>query len=108
MAGPNRVVIWSPEARTDLADIWAYYSQVAGPGIADGIIRKIGEACRLLETHPRGGRPRDEIRQGLRSVPASPHVIFYRLRNGDAAEVVRVIDGRRDIDDIFGDASTMR
>ena len=58
------------------------------------------EACRLLEDHPFGGRSRNEIRPGLRSVVASPHVVFYRVTN-DVAEIVRVLDGRRDLDEVF-------
>jgi plasmid stabilization system protein ParE len=46
-------------------------------------------------------RPRDEVRPGLRSVVANPHVVFYRVNADGLAEVVRVIDGRRDIDAIF-------
>jgi plasmid stabilization system protein ParE len=30
----------------------------------------------------------------------NPHVVFYRVTN-DGAEIVRVLDGRRDLDEIF-------
>ena len=63
-------------------------------------MREIGQACRILEEHPFAGRSRDEIRPGLRSVVASPHVVFYRVTDG-VAEVVRVLDGRQDLDEIF-------
>jgi toxin ParE1/3/4 len=73
---------------------------VAGRRTADRIVREIGEACLLLEDAPLGGRARNEVRPGLRSIASSPHVIFYRVTN-DAAEIVRVLDGRRDLDEIF-------
>jgi toxin ParE1/3/4 len=100
MAPPRRPVIWSPEARADLCEIWDYYAKVAGRNRADNIVRGIGDASQLIEEHPFAGRPRDEIRPGLRSIAARPHVIFYRLR-GDVAEIVRILHGRRDLDDIF-------
>jgi len=50
-----------------------------------------------------GGRARDEVRPGLRSVVANPHVIFYRVTADEIAQIVRVIDGRRDIDAVFDD-----
>ncbi|MGI8853171.1 MAG: type II toxin-antitoxin system RelE/ParE family toxin [Methyloceanibacter sp.] len=100
MAGRKPPILWSSEAETDLADIWNYYAGVAGHNVADTMIRNIGEACRILEDHPLGGRSRDEIRSGLRSVVTSPYVIFYRVNN-DTAEIVRVLDGRRDIEEIF-------
>jgi toxin ParE1/3/4 len=56
----------------------------------------------MLEEHPLAGRTRDQIRPGLRSVLASPYVIFYRVL-GNAAQLIRILDGRRDIDDIFSD-----
>lgn len=100
MAEGRRPVLWSPEALSDLSDIWDYYVQVAGRHTADGIVRGIGEACVLLEEHPFAGRARNEVRPGLRSIAASPHVVFYRV-NADVAEIVRVLDGRRDLEDIF-------
>jgi plasmid stabilization system protein ParE len=30
MADPRPAIIWSPEARADLSEIWDYYVQVAG------------------------------------------------------------------------------
>jgi toxin ParE1/3/4 len=104
MAELRRPVIWSSDARSDLSEIWNYYAKVAGQHTADGIVREIVEACCVLEEHQFAGRTRNEIRQGIRSISASPHVILYRVMN-EVAEIVRVLDGRRDLDDIFaGDA----
>ena len=102
MAARKRHVIWSREAETDLADIWSYYREAAGPQMADGRVRAIGKACMMLEEHPLVGRARDEIRPGLRSVLVSPHVVFYRV-NDEIAQIVRILDGRRDIEDIFAE-----
>ena len=100
MAG-NRPLLWSPEALGDLTHIWNYYAQVAGRRTADKMIRDIGSAAQLLEDHPYAGRARDEVRRGLRSLAANPHVIFYRVTRDEVGEIVRVLDGRRDIEAIF-------
>jgi toxin ParE1/3/4 len=97
----RRRLVWSPEAEADLADIWDYYAGVAGRRTADKKIRAIGETMRLIEDHPYGGRGRDDVRLGLRSIAASPHVIFYRVTPDNVAQIVRVLDGRRDIEAIF-------
>lgn len=56
----------------------------------------------MLEDHPLSGRSRDEIRPDLRSIVVSPFVVFYRVKD-QTPQLVRILDGRRDIDDIFGD-----
>lgn len=103
MADARRPLVWSPEARADLADIWSYYAQAAGRQTADNVIRGINDVCRLVEEHRYGGRARDEVRADLRSVVAGPHVVFYRVVADETAEIVRVLDGRRDIDELFAD-----
>ena len=102
MAAHKQPLIWSPEAEPDLADIWNHYREIAGPQVAESRVRAISKACMMLEEHPLAGRARDEIRPGLRSVLVSPHVIFYRVR-GDIAQIIRILDGRRDVEDIFAD-----
>ena len=101
MAGRNRSVEWSPVALGDLADIWNYYLNVAGRDAANNFVREIDKACRLLEEHPSAGRARDELRPGLRSLVAVPYVVFYRLNRDGVAQITRVLDGRRDLDEIF-------
>jgi toxin ParE1/3/4 len=56
----------------------------------------------VIADHPLAGRSRDELRSGIRSVAVRPHIIFYRLVGG-VPEIVRVLDGRRDLDEIFAD-----
>jgi toxin ParE1/3/4 len=100
VAGRAVSAIWSPQARADLDEIWNYYLRVASKDTAEKITRGIGNVIAALEAHPLAGRLRDELRPGLRSFAASPHVIFYRVAN-DVPEIIRVLDGRQDIEDIF-------
>src|SRR5712691_10794707 len=100
MAERRRAAIWSPEALADRDGIWDYYVQVAGRNTAAKILRGIGEVIALIEDHPFAGRSRNEVRPGLHSFAAIPHVVFYRVVN-DVPEIVRVLDGRQDIEDIF-------
>ncbi|MBV9826814.1 MAG: type II toxin-antitoxin system RelE/ParE family toxin [Alphaproteobacteria bacterium] len=101
----RRSITWSPEARTDLDEIWDYYFRVAGRQPADNAVRKITDACRFLEDHPFGGRSRDKVRTGLRSIVALRHVVFYRV-SAEIPEIVRVLDGRRDLGEIFSDEAS--
>lgn len=102
MARGRRPVIWSPEARSDLAEIWDYYAATGGKTVANKIVHRIAATCRQLQRYPFAGRARDEIGPELRSLAANPHVVFYRVKN-DTAEIVRVLDGRRDLGRMFED-----
>jgi toxin ParE1/3/4 len=102
MAEPRPPIIWSPEALTDIDRLWDYYAGVAGRATADRILREIAEVVAAIDVFPLAGRSRDEVRTGLRSLAASPYVVFYRLKDG-SPEIVRVLDGRQDIGQIFLD-----
>jgi toxin ParE1/3/4 len=100
VAEARRAALWSPEALDDRERIWDYYVRVAGRHTAEKILREIAEVIALIEDHPFAGRARNEVRPGLRSFPTAPHIVFYRVAN-DTPEVVRVLDGRQDIEEKF-------
>ena len=100
MVGHRPPTIWSPEALEDVDRLWDHYASVAGRTSADKIIREIAKVVRTLDDFTSAERARDEIRSGLRSLAAAPQVVFYRLNNG-RPEIVRVLDGRQDIEEIF-------
>ena len=100
MADAGRAALWSPEALDDRERIWDYYVRVAGRHTAEKLLRDIAEVIALIEDHPFAGRARNEVRPGLRSFAATPHVVFYRVVN-DTPEIVRVLDGRQDIEEKF-------
>jgi toxin ParE1/3/4 len=102
MVGRSGTAIWSPEAILDLDEIWTYYERVAGRITAEKVVRKIGEVITTIEEHPFAGRSRDELHAGFRSFAATPHVVFYRVAN-DVPEIIRILDSRRDIEEIFSD-----
>lgn len=102
MAESTGKALWSPEALSDLDQIWNYYERVAGRNTATKIVRQIDSVIATLEEHPFAGRARDELRMGIRSLAVTPHVVFYRVTS-DIPEIVRILDGRRDIDEIFSD-----
>jgi len=89
-------ILWSAESVDDLNAIWDYYVLVAGMHTAENIIYDIYKTSSFLREYPLGGRVREEIYKGLRSVSVSPHVVFYRIKDCNV-EIVRVLDGRMDI-----------
>ena len=97
-------IVWSTAAYDDLEQIWNYLAKEASVARADDQIVKIETACRTLSEFPFAGRSRDTLMPGLRTLVASPYIIFYR-KDVEAVEIIRVLDGRRDIDAILAGMS---
>jgi toxin ParE1/3/4 len=102
MAAHKSEVVWSPEALDDIDRLWEYYAATAGRLTADKLLREVARVVATIDDFPRAGRSRDEIRTGLRSLAATPQIVFYRLKD-ERPEIVRVLDGRQDIDEIFSE-----
>jgi toxin ParE1/3/4 len=85
-----------PQADLDLDSIWSF---IAADNVkaADQQIERIGEVFAMLVQNPLVGRARSDLRRDLRSFPVGGYVIFY-LPLSDGVEVVRVMNGRQDID----------
>jgi toxin ParE1/3/4 len=92
----------SPEADSDLDNIWNYVASESGSvAIADRLIDTITERFFLLATYPQIGRRRDaDLRPGLRSFSIGDYVIIYRQRDGDVL-ILRVLRGSRDFEALF-------
>jgi len=102
MAEHKPSILWSPEALDDIDHLWDYYVHAAGRVTADKVLREIAKAVAVIDDFPLAGRARDEIRAGLRSLATAPQIVFYRLKD-DRPEIVRVLNGRQDIEEIFSD-----
>ena len=90
-----------PKAVSDLEAIADAISS-AHPRAADQSLDDIYRKLQLLGESPEMGPSRDDIRPGMRIVPAGNYLIFYRLIGRDA-EVVRVLHGARDLKQIIGE-----
>ncbi len=94
----------SGKAKDDLRQVYRYLSQ-KNPSAADNLVSDIDSKLELLGRFPFMGRERPELAPHLRSVVVWSYMIFYTM---DAAEIVimRMIDGRMDIDKEFQDWPT--
>lgn len=89
----------SPRAREDLIEIWSYIADDSVTN-ADAFIEKLYEAIEGLGRHPGSGRHREELAPGIQSFPFGRYIIFYRAVT-NSIEIVRVLHGARDIENIF-------
>ena len=64
----RREIVFSPEARHDLLQIYDWIAERAGDDIALGYIERLEAFCRSRALSPLRGRRRDDVRPGLRVV----------------------------------------
>ncbi|MBB4200173.1 plasmid stabilization protein [Rhodoblastus sphagnicola] len=89
-------VRYTHQAREDLLDIWSALAERASEAVADRIYDHIEEVCGLLKAHPQLGRARAEIHPDARAIVIERWLALYRV-TGDSVQIVRVIDGARDL-----------
>jgi toxin ParE1/3/4 len=94
----RRLKITEP-ASLDLEEIHDYIA-ADHPAAAARWLEKLREQCRRLAEVPGMGRIREDLAPGLRSFPSGSYLIIYQEIEG-GIEVVRVIHGARQLDDLF-------
>ncbi|HEY5209668.1 MAG TPA: type II toxin-antitoxin system RelE/ParE family toxin [Stellaceae bacterium] len=99
-------IVITPAAERDLEDIWLAIA-ADNPRAATRIVQAIGSRIDMLGAYPRVGPRRSDIRPHSRILVEPPYLVLYEIRP-DAArrpietvEIVRVIDGRRDLRTLF-------
>ncbi len=92
-------VIISPEAESDLLDIWLYIAE-DNPINADKFIDKLNDKAILIAEFKESGRARPELGYGLQSFPVERYVIYFR-KHLEGIELVRVLNAARDINFLF-------
>ena len=88
----------SPRAREDLSEIWDFTAHHWGMDQADRYIRQIVSVCDGLGSGRLQGRSAEAVRAGYRKYAVGSHIIFYRLRDADKAEVIRILHQRMDVE----------
>lgn len=98
-------LLWTPRAREDLLDIYVPLG-LDSPAAAERIYTALEERVVLLERFPRAGVRRPEIAPAARMLVEGMYLILYETHpdtdDGPVAtvEIVRVVDGRRDLERI--------
>lgn len=89
-----------PRVLDDLAEI---RNSLAGSSRdrAEEFIDLLDRKVHAFAREPYVGRSREELAEGLRSLPVSRYVVFYRLKKG--IEIVRVLPGGHDLDFVLAE-----
>ena len=100
-----------PRARLDLLEQFVYFGETADAALAERYFAAVDQTCAVLVDQPHAGVLYDSgIAQieGLRRFPVRGfeyYLVFYIPCSG-GIEVVRVLHGARDIDNIFAQEET--
>ena len=94
-------LIVSPEADADLDAIAAFIAEHDGATRAATIAERIRKTMDNLAFMPGMGRRRSYLRRDQRAFPVPPWTIYYEPLPDGGIEVVRVLDGRRDLASVF-------
>jgi toxin ParE1/3/4 len=92
-------VVLSPEAESDLVDIWTYIAKDK-PRAADRVLDLIERKSQSIAQFPGIGAACPEIAKNLCCCWVGNYGIFYRA-NSAAIDVACVLHGTRDIPTIF-------
>lgn len=99
-------VVWTKLARDDLLGIYLALA-LKNPDAAERIFDRLEQRAAQLAHQPRLGPRRPEIRPTTRVLVEAPYLILYETfpdpddRPVTDVEIVRVLDGRRDLGALF-------
>jgi toxin ParE1/3/4 len=99
----NRLkVILREEAIEDLAEIYRHIARVSGSSVtAIRFIRRIRRRCERIGNAPFGGRSRDDLAVGLRTVPFEHTAVITYKVDGEYVRVTNVFYGGRDYESLY-------
>jgi toxin ParE1/3/4 len=94
-------VIFRPEAIADLQDVYRIVFSVSRNHVtASRFVRRIMARGRRIGNVPHGGRPRDDLEPGLRTVPFE-HTAVIAYHVTDTVEITNVFYGGRDYEALY-------
>ena len=95
-------VVFGAEADTDLLQIYHWvYEASRDPNVAGRFLDRLISRCQRIGDAPHGGRPRHDLKPGLRTVPFERSaIIAYRIE-ADRVIITNVFYGGRDFEALY-------
>lgn len=95
-------VLLTEPAITDINGISDYIEEATGSTrVALRYVERINERCRSIGNAPRGGRLRDDLMPGLRSVPFERTAIICYMIEEHCVLITNVFHGGRDFEAVL-------
>ena len=90
-------IVFAPEARDDLLELYDYIAEQAGEDRAQAYTQRIVRYCFGFATFPERGTRRDDLRPGLRTTGFGRRVTIAFHVTDDRVMIDRILYGGRDL-----------
>jgi len=95
-------VEYQNDAIADLREIYRFIAVRSQNSIvARGFVRRIEARCARIGTVPHGGRQRDDLESGLRTVPFEHSAVIAYKVEADLIRIVNIFYGGRDFESFY-------
>jgi toxin ParE1/3/4 len=85
-------------------DAIAEYFLTRNIDTGERFFQEFNQKCKNLIKFPLMGRSYVSIDVDLRGLPIQSYIILYRITKDTQLEIVRVVNGRQDLEDLFSEA----
>ena len=100
---PEPIIRFTVTARDELDELGVWIAIDTGPNAAKGVLSRIDRALANLAAFPEIGRIRPDLIGSPRTLSVHPWLLVYEPLTGERGILVmRVLDGRRDIQALLG------
>ena len=100
-------VEYRESASDDLTNIFTHIAEATGsPDVALRFVLRIEDRCQSIGNAPRGGRSRDDIVPGLRTVPFEHSAVIAYIVEDDLVRIVNIFYGGRDYETLMRDGGS--
>ena len=97
-----REVVFAPEARDDLKELYMFIAERSKPDRAMAYVNRIEAYCRGFADYPERGTRRDDLFPGLRVVGFERRVTIAFHVDADTVKFLRILYGGREIEALIG------
>lgn len=89
-------LVFSPESREHLAELFRYIARERSVEVAAGYTDAIVESCEQLASFPLRGRQRDDVGAGIRTVGFRRRVLIAFSVRGETVTIIAIYYGGQD------------
>lgn len=95
-------VTYRETATADILDVYRWVYEVSlDPMTAERFTARLVAACERIGRVPHGGRPRDDLLPGLRTVPFEKRAVIAYLVEAETVVITNVFYGGRDYEALY-------